>query len=163
MPNSLCFPQTSTQTLHQAALSLQVYDHRYKAFVDGVETDSVMEIDPHRRTVTFRTGNGSKEIVEVHDFKNASTNKGQGEDFFLRIFFSCLQQNDSGNVHILTFSCSWLTVILGQLRLCFAESRRQRLHLSPQRFTVECSSVRPLGTHLSPRKEKSEKVKRVLR
>lgn len=74
-------------SLQQVLLSLQVYDHRYKAFVDGVETDSVMEIDPHRRTVTFRTGNGSKEIVEVHDFKNASTNKGQGEDFFLRIIF----------------------------------------------------------------------------
>lgn len=65
------------QTLHQAPLSLQVYDHRYKAFVDGVETDSVMEIDPKRRVMTFRTGNGSKEIVEVHDFKNASTKKSR--------------------------------------------------------------------------------------
>lgn len=92
-------------------LSLQVYDHRYKAFVDGVETDSVMEIDPDRRTVTFRTGNGSKEIVEVYDFKNASTDKGQGDDSFLGFFF-CFRQKDSGNVHILTFSCSWLTVIL---------------------------------------------------
>lgn len=63
------------QTHHQAPLSLQVYDHRYKAFVDGVETDSVMEIDPNHRIMTFRTGNGSKEIVEVHDFKNASTKK----------------------------------------------------------------------------------------
>uniref|UniRef100_H3DE90 Tenomodulin n=1 Tax=Tetraodon nigroviridis TaxID=99883 RepID=H3DE90_TETNG len=54
-------------------MSLQVYDHPYKAFVDGVETDSLMEIDPNRRIMTFRTGNGSKEIVEVHDFKNGIT------------------------------------------------------------------------------------------
>lgn len=57
----------------QPLLPLQVYDHRYKAVVDGVETDSVMEIDPRHRVVTFRMGNGSKEILEVHDFKNAST------------------------------------------------------------------------------------------
>lgn len=63
------------QSLHAAPLSLQVYDHPYKAFVDGVETDSLMEIDPNRRIMTFRTGNGSKEIVEVHDFKNVSTKK----------------------------------------------------------------------------------------
>ncbi|CAG08344.1 unnamed protein product [Tetraodon nigroviridis] len=61
------------QSLHAAPLSLQVYDHPYKAFVDGVETDSLMEIDPNRRIMTFRTGNGSKEIVEVHDFKNGIT------------------------------------------------------------------------------------------
>lgn len=65
----------NSQTFHRAPLSLQVYDHRYKASVDGVEIDSVMEIDPDRRIMTFRTGNGSKEIVEVHDFKNASTKK----------------------------------------------------------------------------------------
>ncbi|XP_056898391.1 tenomodulin isoform X2 [Takifugu flavidus] len=51
----------------------KVYDHRYKAVVDGVETDSMMEIDPSHRVVTFRMGNGSKEILEVHDFKNGIT------------------------------------------------------------------------------------------
>ncbi|TWW55247.1 Tenomodulin [Takifugu flavidus] len=58
--------------LTSALLPLQVYDHRYKAVVDGVETDSMMEIDPSHRVVTFRMGNGSKEILEVHDFKNAN-------------------------------------------------------------------------------------------
>lgn len=51
---------------------LQVYDHQYKAVVDGVETESVMEIDPGRRIEIFRMGNGSNEVLEVHDFKNVS-------------------------------------------------------------------------------------------
>ncbi|XP_014879974.1 tenomodulin-like [Poecilia latipinna] len=54
-------------------ISLQVYDHEYKAVVDGVETNSVMEIDPADLTEIFRMGNGSKEVVEVHDFKNGIT------------------------------------------------------------------------------------------
>ncbi|MEQ2175110.1 hypothetical protein GOODEAATRI_014841 [Goodea atripinnis] len=49
-----------------------VYDHEYKAVVDGIETNSVMEIDPDDLTEIFRVGNGSKEVVEVHDFKNVS-------------------------------------------------------------------------------------------
>lgn len=55
---------------------LQVYDHQYKAVVDGVETDSVMEIDPVRRVEIFRMGNGSNEVLEVHDFKNVSATPG---------------------------------------------------------------------------------------
>ncbi|XP_068182603.1 tenomodulin isoform X1 [Antennarius striatus] len=51
----------------------KVYDHRYKAVLDGVETDSVMEIDPSHRIEIFRMGNGSEEILEVHDFKNGIT------------------------------------------------------------------------------------------
>ncbi|XP_027865363.1 tenomodulin isoform X1 [Xiphophorus couchianus] len=51
----------------------KVYDHEYKAVVDGVETNSVMEIDPADLTEIFRMGNGSKEVVEVHDFKNGIT------------------------------------------------------------------------------------------
>ncbi|KAM4732708.1 LOW QUALITY PROTEIN: tenomodulin [Anableps anableps] len=51
----------------------KVYDHEYKAVVDGVETNSVMEIDPVGLTEIFRMGNGSKEVVEVHDFKNGIT------------------------------------------------------------------------------------------
>ncbi|XP_035983330.1 tenomodulin [Fundulus heteroclitus] len=51
----------------------KVYDHEYKAVVDGVETNSVMEIDPVDLTEIFRMGNGSKEVVEVHDFKNGIT------------------------------------------------------------------------------------------
>lgn len=53
-------------------LSVQVYDHQYKAVLDGVETDSVMEIDPGQRVEIFRMGNGSQEVLEVHDFKNVS-------------------------------------------------------------------------------------------
>ncbi|XP_053736025.1 tenomodulin [Synchiropus splendidus] len=51
----------------------KVYDHHYKAVLDGVETDSMMEIDPAHRVEVFRMGNGSKEVVEVHDFKNGIT------------------------------------------------------------------------------------------
>ena len=51
---------------------LQVYDHQYKAVLDGVETDSIMEIDPGQRIEIFRIGNGSEEVLEVHDFKNVS-------------------------------------------------------------------------------------------
>lgn len=53
-------------------VSLQVYDHEYKAVVDGVETDSTMEIDPVHHVEIFKMGNGSEEILEVHDFKNVS-------------------------------------------------------------------------------------------
>lgn len=54
------------------SVSLQVYDHQYKAVLDGVETDSLMEINPSQRIEIFRMGNGSEEILEVHDFKNVS-------------------------------------------------------------------------------------------
>lgn len=48
----------------------RVYGQQYKAVVDGVETDGVMEIDPAQRIEIFRMGNGSEEVLEVHDFKN---------------------------------------------------------------------------------------------
>lgn len=51
----------------------KVYDQQYKAIVDGVETDSLMEIDPAQRIEIFRMGNGSEEVLEVHDFKNGIT------------------------------------------------------------------------------------------
>ncbi|XP_028315530.1 tenomodulin [Gouania willdenowi] len=51
----------------------KVYDHQYKAVLDGVEKDSTMEIDPDQRVEIFRMGNGSEEVVEVHDFKNGIT------------------------------------------------------------------------------------------
>lgn len=49
-----------------------MYDHQYKAVVDGVETDSMLEIDPGRHIEIFIMGNGSEEVLEVHDFKNVS-------------------------------------------------------------------------------------------
>ncbi|XP_062380537.1 tenomodulin [Sardina pilchardus] len=51
----------------------KVYDHEYTAVVDGVETDSLMEIDPVHRVEIFRMGNDTDEILEVHDFKNGIT------------------------------------------------------------------------------------------
>lgn len=85
----------------QPLLPLQVYDHRYKAVVDGVETDSLMEIDPSRRVVTFRMGNGSKEILEVHDFKNASS---LSRKHFRHAGYG--GGGGGGGVHIVTFSHS---------------------------------------------------------
>ncbi|XP_036403416.1 tenomodulin [Megalops cyprinoides] len=51
----------------------KVYSHEYKVALDGVETDSVMEIDPAHGTEVFRMGNSSDEVIEVHDFKNGIT------------------------------------------------------------------------------------------
>ncbi|KGL80957.1 Tenomodulin, partial [Tinamus guttatus] len=45
-----------------------------RTFLSGSEKQKVvMEIDPLARTETFRTGNGSEEILEIHDFKNGIT------------------------------------------------------------------------------------------
>ncbi|XP_061581679.1 tenomodulin [Cololabis saira] len=51
----------------------KVYDHQYKAMVDGVEMESIMEIDPNDRIEIFKMGNGSQEVLEVHDFKHGIT------------------------------------------------------------------------------------------
>ncbi|XP_024138753.2 tenomodulin isoform X2 [Oryzias melastigma] len=51
----------------------KVYEHEYKAVLDGVETDSVMEIEPYQRTEIFKMGNGTQEVIEVHDFQNGIT------------------------------------------------------------------------------------------
>ncbi|XP_070959952.1 tenomodulin [Oncorhynchus clarkii lewisi] len=51
----------------------RVYDQHYKAMLDGMETDSIMEIDPAHRIEIFRMGNGSDEVLEVHDFKHGIT------------------------------------------------------------------------------------------
>ncbi|CAB1337438.1 unnamed protein product, partial [Coregonus sp. 'balchen'] len=50
-----------------------VYNQHYKAVLDGMETDSIMEIDPAHRIEIFRMGNGSDEVLEVHDFKHGIT------------------------------------------------------------------------------------------
>lgn len=52
--------------------TFQVYDLQYKVVLDGAETESVMEIDPTQRIEIFRMGNGSEEVLEIHDFKNVS-------------------------------------------------------------------------------------------
>ncbi|XP_015244619.1 PREDICTED: tenomodulin [Cyprinodon variegatus] len=51
----------------------KVYDHGFKAVVDGEEMKSVVEIKPDDLTEILRMGNGTKEVVEVHDFKNGIT------------------------------------------------------------------------------------------
>lgn len=51
-------------------MSEQVYDHQYKAVLDGIETEGMMEIHPTERIEIFRMGNGTDEVLEVHDFKN---------------------------------------------------------------------------------------------
>ncbi|XP_009578628.1 PREDICTED: tenomodulin, partial [Fulmarus glacialis] len=51
----------------------QVYDMEHTFFSRGEKKKIVMEIDPLARTETFRSGNGSEEILEIHDFKNGIT------------------------------------------------------------------------------------------
>ncbi|MGH0179602.1 UNVERIFIED_CONTAM: hypothetical protein FKN15_001866 [Acipenser sinensis] len=51
----------------------KVYDLQYKVLIDGEERDSLMEIDSANRIEVFRTGNGSEELLEIHDFKNGIT------------------------------------------------------------------------------------------
>ncbi|XP_073710455.1 tenomodulin [Misgurnus anguillicaudatus] len=48
----------------------KVYDHQYKAVLDGMETEGMMEIHPAERFEMFKMGNGTDEVLEVHDFKN---------------------------------------------------------------------------------------------
>lgn len=50
----------------------QIYDMEHTFFSHGEKKKIVMEIDPLARTETFRSGNGSEEILEIHDFKNVS-------------------------------------------------------------------------------------------
>lgn len=47
-----------------------MYDHQYKAVLDGKETESMMEIHPTQLLETFKMGNATDEVLEVHDFKN---------------------------------------------------------------------------------------------
>ncbi|XP_067404496.1 tenomodulin [Emydura macquarii macquarii] len=51
----------------------KIYDMRYTFFSHGEKKKILMEIDPLTRTETFRSGNGSEEILEIHDFKNGIT------------------------------------------------------------------------------------------
>ncbi|XP_001513037.2 tenomodulin [Ornithorhynchus anatinus] len=49
------------------------YDMEHTFFSNGEQNKIRMEIDPLTRTEIFRSGNGSKEILEIHDFKNGFT------------------------------------------------------------------------------------------
>ncbi|MEE6496392.1 hypothetical protein FKM82_002340 [Ascaphus truei] len=48
----------------------KIYDVEYKFFGNGEKTTVLMEIDPVNRIETFRTENGTDEVVEIHDFKH---------------------------------------------------------------------------------------------
>ncbi|TRY60121.1 hypothetical protein DNTS_006435 [Danionella cerebrum] len=63
----------SKEPIGLSHVSKQVYDHQYKAVLDGKETKSMMEIHPAERIEIFRMGNGTDEVLEVHDFKNGIT------------------------------------------------------------------------------------------
>ncbi|OCT67527.1 tenomodulin [Xenopus laevis] len=60
----------------------KVYDVEYKFFGNGEKTTLLMEIDPVKKTETFRTENGTEEAIEIHDFKHGITG----------IFFAGLQK-----------------------------------------------------------------------
>ncbi|XP_062440693.1 tenomodulin [Rhea pennata] len=51
----------------------KIYGLEHTFLSGGEKQKVVMEIDPLARTETFRTGNGSEEILEIHDFKNGIT------------------------------------------------------------------------------------------
>ncbi|KAB5571163.1 hypothetical protein PHYPO_G00221920 [Pangasianodon hypophthalmus] len=51
----------------------KIYNYEYKALLDGVETESMMEINPAKQLEILRVSNGSEEVLEVHDFQNGLT------------------------------------------------------------------------------------------
>lgn len=53
-------------------LLLQTYDMEHTFYSNGEKKKIYMEIDPLTRTEIFRSGNGTDETLEVHDFKNVS-------------------------------------------------------------------------------------------
>lgn len=50
----------------------QTYDMEHTFYSNGEKKKISMEIDPITRTEIFRSGNGTDETLEVHDFKNVS-------------------------------------------------------------------------------------------
>lgn len=51
----------------------QVYNVHYTMSINGKVQDGSMEIDAGNNLETFKTGSGSEEAVEVHDFRIVST------------------------------------------------------------------------------------------
>lgn len=54
------------------SLFFQTYDMEHTFYSNGEKKKIYMEIDPVTRTEIFRSGNGTDETLEVHDFKNVS-------------------------------------------------------------------------------------------
>lgn len=54
----------------------QVYNVHYTMSINGKVQDGSMEIDAGNNLETFKTGSGSEEAVEVHDFQIVSTATG---------------------------------------------------------------------------------------
>lgn len=53
-------------------LLFQTYDMEHTFYSNGEKKKIYMEIDPVTRTEIFRSGNGTDETLEIHDFKNVS-------------------------------------------------------------------------------------------
>ncbi|XP_051790445.1 tenomodulin [Erpetoichthys calabaricus] len=51
----------------------KVYDLHYKVLIDGEERNGIMEIDSRHKMEIFQTGNGTEEVIEIHDYKNGIT------------------------------------------------------------------------------------------
>lgn len=51
----------------------QVYNVHYTMSINGKVQDGSMEIDAGNNLETFKTGSGSEEAIEVHDFQIVST------------------------------------------------------------------------------------------
>ncbi|MBZ3869579.1 Tenomodulin [Sciurus carolinensis] len=51
----------------------KTYDMEHTFYSNGEKRKIYMEIDPMTRTEIFRSGNGTDETLEVHDFKNGYT------------------------------------------------------------------------------------------
>ncbi|GAB1303094.1 Tenomodulin [Apodemus speciosus] len=54
-------------------VSKKTYDMEHTFYSNGEKKKIYMEIDPITRTEIFRSGNGTDETLEVHDFKNGYT------------------------------------------------------------------------------------------
>lgn len=54
-------------------IPFQVYNVHYTMSINGKVQEGSMEIDTGNNLETFKTGSGSEEAVEVHDFQIVST------------------------------------------------------------------------------------------
>jgi hypothetical protein len=66
------FMKGHTEYLRAVFLFSQTYDMEHTFYSNGEKKKIYMEIDPMTRTEIFRSGNGTDETLEVHDFKNVS-------------------------------------------------------------------------------------------
>uniref|UniRef100_A0A8C0HMK1 Uncharacterized protein n=1 Tax=Buteo japonicus TaxID=224669 RepID=A0A8C0HMK1_9AVES len=58
---------------YEMPTEIRVYNVHYTMSINGKVQDGSMEIDAGNNLETFKTGSGSEEAVEVHDFQIVST------------------------------------------------------------------------------------------